>query len=165
MTRRTDWLQKISTTLANEHEAIIIEDLNVAGMIRWNGGIAKSITLDFSWGAFVRMLGYKMAWQAARHDSPFLPVEQNVLGVRCREQHIGACRLALDMPVLRGGARPGRERGDQHQARGLAHPVGERNKGHETNTTAGTAGINASGNPARPVPSMARVDERRIHVL
>nr|MDO8114108.1 zinc ribbon domain-containing protein [Candidatus Sigynarchaeota archaeon] len=34
-----------------------------------------------------------------------------------------------------------------------------------TNSTAGTAGINASGNPARPVPSMARVDERRIHVL
>nr|MDO8113218.1 zinc ribbon domain-containing protein [Candidatus Sigynarchaeota archaeon] len=34
-----------------------------------------------------------------------------------------------------------------------------------TSNTAGTAGINASGNPARPVPSMARVDERRIHVL
>nr|MDO8109317.1 transposase [Candidatus Sigynarchaeota archaeon] len=61
--RRTDWLQKISTTLANEHDAIIIEALNVAGMKRWNGGIAKSVTLDFSWGAFVRMLGYKMAWR------------------------------------------------------------------------------------------------------
>ena len=46
--RRSDYQHKLSTTLANEHDAIIIEDLNIEGMKRFNGGIAKSVTLDFS---------------------------------------------------------------------------------------------------------------------
>jgi hypothetical protein len=33
------------------------------------------------------------------------------------------------------------------------------------NATAGTAGSHASGDRARPVNSMATVDERRIHAL
>ena len=32
-------------------------------MKRWNGGLAKSVILDFSWDAFTRMLDYKMAWR------------------------------------------------------------------------------------------------------
>jgi putative transposase len=46
--QRTDWMQKMSTDLANHHDAIVIEDLNIDGMKRWNGGFAKSVTLDFS---------------------------------------------------------------------------------------------------------------------
>jgi putative transposase len=61
--RRTDWLQKTSTRLANDNDAIIIEDLNMEGMKRFSGGLAKSVTLDVSWGEFTRMLGYKLAWR------------------------------------------------------------------------------------------------------
>ncbi|MHA1679492.1 MAG: RNA-guided endonuclease TnpB family protein, partial [Promethearchaeota archaeon] len=50
--RRSDYQHKLSTTLANEHDAIIIEDLNIEAMKRFNGGIAKTVTLDFSWGEF-----------------------------------------------------------------------------------------------------------------
>ena len=60
---RTDWLHKQSTNLARQYEAIILEDINLEGMKRLNKGFAKTVTLDFSWGAFTRMLRYKMEWR------------------------------------------------------------------------------------------------------
>jgi putative transposase len=61
--RRADWQHKLSTRLADDNDVIIIENLNIEGMKRWNGGLAKSVTLDFSWNEFTRMLGYKFGWR------------------------------------------------------------------------------------------------------
>ena len=61
--RRDDWLHKLFTSLATRFDAVVIEDLNVEGMKRWNGGFAKIATLDTAWGTFTRMLEYKMVWR------------------------------------------------------------------------------------------------------
>ena len=43
-------------------EAIILEDVNLEGMKRFNKGFAKTVTLDFSWSTFTWMLRFKMEW-------------------------------------------------------------------------------------------------------
>lgn len=58
---RNDYLQKATTTLVKNHDCIVVEDLNITGMVK-NHVLAKSIS-DVSWGMFCSMLTYKMAWQ------------------------------------------------------------------------------------------------------
>lgn len=58
--RRRDHLHKLSTRLVRENQAIVVEDLNVRGMVR-NRSLARSIS-DAGWSELVRMLDYKCAW-------------------------------------------------------------------------------------------------------
>ena len=58
--QRSDYLQKLSTTLIKENDLIAVEDLAVKNMTK-NHSLAKSIN-DVSWGEFMRMLEYKAAW-------------------------------------------------------------------------------------------------------
>jgi len=61
---RRDGLHKLTTELAACHDTIVIEDLNVAGMVR-NRRLARHIT-DAGWGELCRQLGYKTAWVGTR---------------------------------------------------------------------------------------------------
>ena len=54
---RRDFLHKASTRLVREHGVIMIEDLNVAGLVR-NRRLARAIS-DCGWGEFRRQLAYK----------------------------------------------------------------------------------------------------------
>jgi putative transposase len=54
---RRDFLHKTSTRLVREHDVIVIEDLNVPGMLR-NRRLARAIG-DCGWGEFRRQLDYK----------------------------------------------------------------------------------------------------------
>lgn len=58
--RRRDNLHKITTRLVRENQAIMIEDLNVAGMVR-NHSLARAIQ-GASWGELTRQLEYKCDW-------------------------------------------------------------------------------------------------------
>jgi putative transposase len=57
---RTDFLHRTSARLVRDHDVIVIEDLNVRGMVR-NRPLAKAIS-DCGWGSFRRLLEYKAAW-------------------------------------------------------------------------------------------------------
>ena len=57
---RHDFLHKVSRQLVNENQVIVLEDLNVKGMIK-NHRLAKSIQ-DVGWGTFKTFVNYKAQW-------------------------------------------------------------------------------------------------------
>jgi putative transposase len=59
--QRKDFLHKISNRIVSENQTIVLETLNVAGLLR-NHKLAQAIS-DVSWSEFVRQLTYKAEWR------------------------------------------------------------------------------------------------------
>ena len=165
--QRNDFQQKLSTELASEHDAIIIEDLNIEGMKRWNGSLAKSVTLDSSWNEFTRMLEYKMAWRGKHlvKIDRFFPSSKmcsacgfinHGLALDDREWTCPSCGMHHDREV---NAAINIKREGINTLRHNNITV------ITSDNTVGTTEIHAFGDSARPVATMARIDEERIHVL
>lgn len=55
---RQDFLHKLSRKIVNNNQVVVVENLNVKGMVR-NHKLAKAIS-DVSWGKFVNFLDYKL---------------------------------------------------------------------------------------------------------
>ena len=55
--QRLDYQHKISRQLTSENQAIVVEDLNIKGMVK-NRKLAKQIS-DVAWGQFLNLLEYK----------------------------------------------------------------------------------------------------------
>ncbi|NVM27333.1 MAG: IS200/IS605 family element transposase accessory protein TnpB [Candidatus Helarchaeota archaeon] len=70
--QKMDWTHKLTHSLSNQFDAIILEDLNIQGMQQFNSGLSKSVTLDFSWHQFISYLRYKLEWQG----KPLVLVDQ-----------------------------------------------------------------------------------------
>jgi IS605 OrfB family transposase len=62
--QRRDGLHKLTTRLAAGFGTVVVEDLNVAGMLR-NRRLARHVA-DASFGEFRRQLSYKSAWHGGR---------------------------------------------------------------------------------------------------
>ncbi len=58
---RRHFLHQVSNALVKTHDRLVIEDLNVSGMLA-NHRLARAIA-DASWAEFARLLGYKQVWR------------------------------------------------------------------------------------------------------
>jgi putative transposase len=70
---RRDALHKLSAALAVKYGTVVVEHLNVAGMLR-NRRLARAIS-DSGMGELRRLLAYKTAWRGSRllQAHPFFP--------------------------------------------------------------------------------------------
>jgi putative transposase len=105
---RRDGLHKLTTSLARTHATVVVEDLNVAGMIR-NRRLARSIA-DAGFGEFRRQLDYKTRWNGGRLlvADRWYPSSKTCsrcqavkakLSLSERTYHCAACGLDLDRDV------------------------------------------------------------------
>ena len=53
-------LDQVADELVNTHDRLVLEDLNVAGMLR-NHHLARSIA-DAGWAEVARIIAYRQAW-------------------------------------------------------------------------------------------------------
>ena len=63
--RRRDFNHKLSTKIISENQTIIVEDLNIKGMMKKGGAYKKGLNraiANSSWREFVNMLEYKAKW-------------------------------------------------------------------------------------------------------
>ncbi|NJO95988.1 MAG: IS200/IS605 family element transposase accessory protein TnpB [Pleurocapsa sp. CRU_1_2] len=91
---RQDFLHKLSRKLTNESKVVVVENLNVKGMVR-NHKLAKAIS-DVSWGMFVNFLSYKLEreekrlveidrWFPSSHICPDCLTQQPKMDLSIRE--------------------------------------------------------------------------------
>jgi putative transposase len=87
---RSDALHKLTTALAIEHRLIVVEQLNVAGMLH-NRRLARAVA-DSGLGEVRRLLGYKTIW----YGSQLCGWVRAKLALAERTFHCEACGLLLD---------------------------------------------------------------------
>ncbi|MHB1665263.1 MAG: RNA-guided endonuclease TnpB family protein [bacterium] len=58
--QRKDFLHKLSSRVVSDSQAIVLEDLNIKGMVK-NRHLSKAVS-DVSWGMFANRLNYKSDW-------------------------------------------------------------------------------------------------------
>jgi putative transposase len=77
---RRDALHKLTTTLATQHGTVVVEELNVAGMLR-NRKLARAIA-DTGLAELRRQLGYKTSWYGSRLvlADPYYPSSKTCSG-------------------------------------------------------------------------------------
>ncbi|MFC0007930.1 IS607 family element RNA-guided endonuclease TnpB [Micromonospora siamensis] len=102
---RRDGLHKLTTRLAREHGTVVVEDLNVAGMLR-NRKLARHVA-DAGFAEIRRQLAYKTTWNGGRLlvADRWYPSSKTCSGCGAvktkltlsdREYLCEACGLALD---------------------------------------------------------------------
>ena len=91
---RQDYLHKLSRKLTNESKVVVVENLNVKGLVR-NHKLAKAIS-DCSWGTLVNFLSYKLEredkrlveisrWFPSSHICPDCLTQQPKMDLSVRE--------------------------------------------------------------------------------
>jgi putative transposase len=148
---RRDFLHKVTTWLAKTKPVIVIEDLNVRGLVR-NGRLSRAIA-DVGWGTFRRMLEYKCRWYGARLIVAPQAFPSTKRCSRCgavraevplseRVFHCPACGLRMDRDL--NAARNLREYGLAAPG-GLPPKAGGLRRGPEKGPTGSSPGSDACG--------------------
>jgi IS605 OrfB family transposase len=77
---RRDFLHKLTTRLCRENQTVVIEDLNVRGMLA-NAHLSRAIA-DIGFYEFRRQLQYKaMRYGTPDVSGPLVPIQQTVFGL------------------------------------------------------------------------------------
>lgn len=106
--QRKDFQQKLSTKLIRENQAIMVETLNISGMIK-NRRLARAIA-DAAWSRFLAMVQYKAEWYGVTliavgqfepsskrcHNCGYINTE---LGLSARIWTCQTCKHELDRDV------------------------------------------------------------------
>jgi len=101
---RKNLIHETTTRLAKNYDVIVLEDLNIAGMVR-NYSLAKHVS-DAAWGEFARQLEYKTKWYGSTlvRVNRFYPSSKTcsqcgtvkaTLSLGDRTYHCGTCGLTL----------------------------------------------------------------------
>ena len=109
--QRKDYLHKLSFRLAEEYDAVAVEDLNLKAMSR-SLNFGKSV-MDNGYGSFLNMLSYKLEerGKVTREDRPVLSLQQEVQQMREGERNTGIIRADLSLRLWKSYGQ-GCKRGD-----------------------------------------------------
>lgn len=84
--QRKDFAHKLSTQLANENQVVILETLNIKGMVK-NKKLSKAIS-DAGWYQFITFLNYKLKWQGKHLVQIDRWYASSKLCSNCNEKHV-----------------------------------------------------------------------------
>ena len=109
---RRDGLHKLTTRLAREHATVVVEDLNVTGMLA-NRRLARHIA-DAGFAEIRRQLTYKTSGTAAGWSWPTVGIRpQDLLGCGAVKTKLALSEANLQVRGVRPGPRPGPQRRPQ----------------------------------------------------
>ena len=159
--QRNDWQHKLSYWMAITHDVIILENLNIEGMKKFNTGIAKTVTLDFSWGEFTRILDYKMIRQGKHliKVDRFYPSSKVCSNCGYKYDKLQLSDREWTCPECNVHHKRDVNASKTLKIEGLRILKEERGVMVFTSSTAGTAESHAFGDRVRPVNMKAVVDE------
>ncbi|NEO89730.1 MAG: IS200/IS605 family element transposase accessory protein TnpB [Moorea sp. SIO3G5] len=136
---RQDYLHKLSRKIVNQNQVVVVENLNVKGMVR-NHKLAKAIS-DLSWGTFVNFLSYK----CEKEGKVLIQIDRWFPSSKtCSNCHYRIKELPLD---VRSWVCP--SCGTHHDRDGNA-AKNIRAEGIRMLSSSGTGEVNASGEQVRP---------------
>ncbi|NEO11721.1 MULTISPECIES: RNA-guided endonuclease TnpB family protein [unclassified Moorena] len=136
---RQDYLHKLSRNIVDNNQVVVVENLNVKGMVR-NHKLAKAIS-DLGWGTFVNFLSYKCEKEGKVlvEINRWFPSSKT-----CSNCHYRIKELPLD---VRSWTCP--SCGTHHDRDGNA-AKNIRAEGIRMLSSSGTGEVNASGEEVRP---------------
>ncbi|WP_156481665.1 RNA-guided endonuclease TnpB family protein, partial [Anabaena sp. 4-3] len=137
---RQDYLHKLSRKIVNNNQVVVVENLNVKGMVR-NHKLAKAIS-DTGWGTFVNFLSYKLE----RSGGKLIEINRWFPSSKlCSNCHCQISELPLD---VRTWTCP--SCGTHHHRDGNA-AINIRAEGIRMLSSSGTGEANANGEDVRPI--------------
>jgi IS605 OrfB family transposase len=143
---RRDGLHKLTAHLASEYGTIVVEQLNIAGMLR-NRRLARRIA-DAGWGELHRQLGYKTTWAGGRlvQADRWFPSSKTCAGCQAVKAKLPLSARVFQCEACGGGGTRARRPGTR--ARSWRSGRGSRTSGRRSAPARRPSG--SSRAPARP---------------
>ncbi|NEO20475.1 MULTISPECIES: RNA-guided endonuclease TnpB family protein [unclassified Moorena] len=136
---RQDYLHKLSRKIVDDNQVVVVENLNVKGMVR-NHKLAKAIS-DLGWGTFVNFISYKCEKEGKMlvEINRWFPSSKT-----CSNCHYQIKELPLDVRTWTCPSCGTHHDRDGNAAKNI------RAEGIRMLSSSGTGEVNASGEEVRP---------------